>query len=44
VIRQVELSGYPTSSHLVSLPNQDELGDGNNEFGLRSNFFTCRIT
>jgi hypothetical protein len=30
--RPPELSGYPTSSHLVA--KQEELGEGSNEFGL----------
>jgi hypothetical protein len=34
LIRPPELSSNPTGSHLVA--NQEELGEGNSEFSLRS--------
>jgi len=37
LIRPPELSGNPTSSHLVA--NQEELGEGNDEFGLTKYLF-----
>jgi hypothetical protein len=41
LIRPPELCGNPTSSHLVS--NEEELGEGNYEFGL-TKYFCLEVT
>jgi hypothetical protein len=40
LIRPPELSGNPACSHLVA--NQEELGDGSNEFSLTQYLFYTR--
>jgi hypothetical protein len=40
LIRPPDLSGNPTISHLLA--NQEELGEGNDEFGLPSIFVHFR--